>query len=222
MTESERELFRAMAITFVQIAPYSPRGYRQRLFDDAFPPLEKAAVRSSLNMPRAPSAEPKPSVASDDPWFTFCRVYEKSASMMTALEAVCALKDDEIEKLKHDGHALYSAYLRLREKIGHAAFNTPYAPTPEQVWETTEAALDAQMAEIERLKVELEHARRRMAREVELHNEQKLRYAKLECDLDILEHPDIDAAAKRAQMVAALQDECARIIARAVLTREPG
>lgn len=37
---------------------------------------------------------------------------------------------------------LSDAYLRLREMIP-GAFNTPHAPSPEQVWETTEGALRA-------------------------------------------------------------------------------
>lgn len=36
---------------------------------------------------------------------------------------------------------LSAAYVRLRKLIGQEAFNTPFAPTAEQVWETTEKAL---------------------------------------------------------------------------------
>lgn len=43
------------------------------------------------------------------------------------------------------GDSLHLAYLRLRTMIP-GAFNTPDAPTPEQVWETTEAALKQYIA----------------------------------------------------------------------------
>lgn len=46
----------------------------------------------------------------------------------------------EIERLRADGRGLHKAYLRLRGLIP-GAFDTPHAPTPEQVWETTENAL---------------------------------------------------------------------------------
>lgn len=57
--------------------------------------------------------------------------------------------------LVHDGrdyddllareHALSDAYLRLRALIP-GAYDTPHAPTPEQVWGTTEAALRRALA----------------------------------------------------------------------------
>lgn len=43
----------------------------------------------------------------------------------------------EWQKAEND---LGQAYLRLRHMIP-GALNTPHAPTPEQVWETTEQAL---------------------------------------------------------------------------------
>lgn len=48
----------------------------------------------------------------------------------------------EYHALLEAEHALSAAYVRLRSKIGMAAFNTPDAPTPEQVWKQTELALD--------------------------------------------------------------------------------
>lgn len=41
--------------------------------------------------------------------------------------------------------ALGKAYLRLRQIIGPLAFQTPEAPSREQVWETTENALRARL-----------------------------------------------------------------------------
>lgn len=52
----------------------------------------------------------------------------------------CGLTD-KAEKLSNDLRQLSDAYLRLRQKIP-GAFDTPYAPSPRQVWETTEKALD--------------------------------------------------------------------------------
>lgn len=52
----------------------------------------------------------------------------------------------EIERLTAEGRALSDAYVRLRALIP-GAFKTPHAPTPEQVWETTENALRALLAE---------------------------------------------------------------------------
>lgn len=46
----------------------------------------------------------------------------------------------ELEKWKISGQKLSDAYLRLRAMIP-GAFDTPFAPTPEQVWRTTEDAL---------------------------------------------------------------------------------
>jgi uncharacterized coiled-coil protein SlyX len=42
---------------------------------------------------------------------------------------------------------LSAAYIRLRDRIP-GAFDTPHAPTPEQVWSTTEAALDRMAARL--------------------------------------------------------------------------
>jgi len=47
---------------------------------------------------------------------------------------------DEIERLRKDGAKLSQAYLRLRSLIP-GAFDTPHAPSPEQVWDVTERAL---------------------------------------------------------------------------------
>lgn len=54
---------------------------------------------------------------------------------------------------------LANAYLRLRALIP-GAYDTPHAPTPEQVWETTEAAL-------RRLLQERDDARELCARHIE-------------------------------------------------------
>lgn len=48
-------------------------------------------------------------------------------------------------------HKLSDAYLRLRTNIP-GALDTPHAPTAEQVWTTTEAALTALREEVERVK----------------------------------------------------------------------
>lgn len=47
---------------------------------------------------------------------------------------------DGRRQIHREGLMLSVAYLRLRELIP-SAFNTPQAPTPEQVWKTTEDAL---------------------------------------------------------------------------------
>ena len=59
-------------------------------------------------------------------------------------------------------HKLSEAYLRIRQKLN--AFDTPHGPTADQVYEHTEAAIDAlqakvaeQSGEIERLEKEVVH-----------------------------------------------------------------
>lgn len=62
---------------------------------------------------------------------------------------------------------LGQAYLRLRHIIGHGAFNTPHAPTPEQVWETTEQALLALVKERDSARTAYHHLRRKMEDAIE-------------------------------------------------------
>lgn len=52
------------------------------------------------------------------------------------------------------------AYLRLRSIIGRRAFDTPFGPSPEQVWETTEKALMELIAERDALIKERDRLRR--------------------------------------------------------------
>lgn len=65
------------------------------------------------------------------------------AKTIAELEAQVAELQREKERWQEAELALGDAYLRLRKKIGRAAFETPTAPTREQVWSQTEAALDA-------------------------------------------------------------------------------
>lgn len=52
---------------------------------------------------------------------------------------------EELQKWKIAETNLSNAYLRLREMIP-GALDTPYAPTAEQVWAITEAALRRALA----------------------------------------------------------------------------
>lgn len=49
--------------------------------------------------------------------------------------------DELVGLLRAEQRALSDAYVRLRAKIP-GAFDTPHAPTAEQVWDVTEKALD--------------------------------------------------------------------------------
>ncbi len=51
-----------------------------------------------------------------------------------------------LTKQLQEQRALSEAYLRLRVLIGDEAFKTPHAPTAEQVWNITEAALVKRLA----------------------------------------------------------------------------
>ena len=84
-----------------------------------------------------------------------------------SLDAIASLIRPEIERLEADNaalqvaeHKLSDAYVRLRKKIP-GALSTPTAPTPEQVWAVTEAALDGLSAEHKRA---VEALRERMIR----------------------------------------------------------
>lgn len=57
------------------------------------------------------------------------------------------LKSD-LEKYKEAEAALSRAYIRLRDMIP-GAFDTPHAPSREQVWETTEHALQCLLQRVE-------------------------------------------------------------------------
>ena len=55
----------------------------------------------------------------------------------------------QLELFKKAEYDLSNAYLRLRKKL--RAFDTPYAPTGEQVWSHTEQKLDEALEAIRRL-----------------------------------------------------------------------
>jgi len=61
------------------------------------------------------------------------------------LEAENAKTKKHWQELIEAEHALSDAYIRLRSKL--KAFDTPFAPTCEQVWKHTEQKLDALLAE---------------------------------------------------------------------------
>lgn len=69
-----------------------------------------------------------------------------------ALEKLNATLAAEIDAQRVREQALSAAYLRLRRLIGQKAFDTPYGPTGEQVWATTEIALSELVAEIDRMR----------------------------------------------------------------------
>jgi hypothetical protein len=60
--------------------------------------------------------------------------------MIDGRDATIATLRAERDDILKAEHALSAAYLRLRSLIP-GAYNTPHAPSPEQVWETTETAL---------------------------------------------------------------------------------
>lgn len=57
------------------------------------------------------------------------------------LQTLYSLEESKARELGNQLEALGKAYLRLRELIGPDAFDTPHAPSPEQVWKVTEDAL---------------------------------------------------------------------------------
>jgi len=69
---------------------------------------------------------------------------------IAALERQCATLAAEVDNQRAREHALSDAYLRLRRIIGKRAFDTPHAPTAEQVWTTTEIALAELVAQVDR------------------------------------------------------------------------
>jgi hypothetical protein len=60
---------------------------------------------------------------------------------IAALERQSATLAAEVDRQRERERALSAAYLRLRQLIGQRAFDTPPAPTAEQVWAVTENAL---------------------------------------------------------------------------------
>ena len=75
--------------------------------------------------------------------------YETRIKQLEKLNATLAA---EIDAERQRGQATGEAYLRLRRLIGQRAFDTPYGPTAEQVWTTTEIALAKLIAESERMR----------------------------------------------------------------------
>lgn len=73
------------------------------------------------------------------PYYPRCTsgVCEETTEFVAAVIREVETRAAEYLKAKHD---LSNAYLRLRAMIP-GAFDTPHAPTSEQVWETTENAL---------------------------------------------------------------------------------
>lgn len=63
-------------------------------------------------------------------------------------------------------HGLHEAYLRLRSLIP-GAFETPHAPTAEQVWTTTEDALKSYIAQYKALAEKHERLRDRLRQALE-------------------------------------------------------
>lgn len=78
------------------------------------------------------------------------RAEDRRRAIEEAIEAA-------VEQALRGGRQLSDAYLRLRAKL--QAWDTPHAPSPEQVWAHTEAKLDALMAERDRLLADLEVVR---------------------------------------------------------------
>lgn len=66
---------------------------------------------------------------------------DKIRTQMYSLYDEASKEDMKYRELERMQHKLSEAYLRLRDLIGKEAFDTPHAPTCEQVWETTEEAL---------------------------------------------------------------------------------
>ena len=83
---------------------------------------------------------------------------------ITDTEKYYALKKDytalerELDELLKAEHKISDAYIRIRSKLN--AFDTPYAPTPEQIYELTERKLDAVLAENATLKKRLDESNR--------------------------------------------------------------
>ena len=63
---------------------------------------------------------------------------------------------EDYDEIRAAARKLSDAYLRIREKLD--AFDTPRAPTAEQVWEHTEAKLDELISERETLREDLKTA----------------------------------------------------------------
>jgi hypothetical protein len=63
--------------------------------------------------------------------------HDNSWGGVAAISAMRRVRDKIIAEQVEFG----KAYVRLRELIGQEAFDTPFAPTPRQVWDVTEAAL---------------------------------------------------------------------------------
>lgn len=64
-----------------------------------------------------------------------CSLYDVDVDEERVLKAVTVLKDSAVAMTKAE-HALSDAYLRIRRLVN--AFDTPFAPTAEQVWGLTE------------------------------------------------------------------------------------
>lgn len=64
------------------------------------------------------------------------------------LEA-CQEAERRFNNMLQAEHSLSDAYLRLRKKL--KAFNTPFAPTTEEVWSHTESKLDQLISERDEL-----------------------------------------------------------------------
>jgi hypothetical protein len=59
---------------------------------------------------------------------------------------------------------LSDAYLRIRSDLSDwGAFDTPHAPTPEQVWKTTERALNRLMMALHQTRAENAELREKIA-----------------------------------------------------------
>lgn len=84
--------------------------------------------------------------------------YEAALKRILQLERLNATLSAEIDAQRQREQALSEAYLRLRRLIGRRAFDTPHGPTAEQVWTTTEIALAALVAEINRMRPVVEAA----------------------------------------------------------------
>jgi hypothetical protein len=83
------------------------------------------------------------------------------AQRIKQLEKLNATLAAEVDRQREREQALSAAYLRLRQLIGRKAFDTPYGPTGEQVWITTEAALVELVAEINTLRLHAYEAAKR-------------------------------------------------------------
>ena len=77
---------------------------------------------------------------------------QEYVTRIAALERQCATLAAEVDSQRVRERALSDAYLRLRQLIGRKAFDTPHAPTVEQVWTTTEIALADLVAQVDRMR----------------------------------------------------------------------